>query len=219
MSFYVLGLLLLVLFFRDEVIEWHEACIMFAIYIAYGIFMKYNTAIEAWVRGTLFKVDAVKEMIPENDDITRATSRRRSTINSDGTATEHRKSIPVLHSGAMFRAGLAHMALDDNEPTEISSLPATSRHEVIQTSSINNHHNSKEPNVINNGKTVLISTATPPKLNKMRSFPAYVGAPGNLNGIRKSPKHGKKPLKEIQNNGVPPVEVSFYHLRMITKRD
>lgn len=67
MSFYVFGLLLLVLFFRDEVIEWHEAFIMFAIYIVYGIFMKYNTAIEAWVRGKLFKVDVVKELIPDGD--------------------------------------------------------------------------------------------------------------------------------------------------------
>uniref|UniRef100_A0A914P6F1 Uncharacterized protein n=1 Tax=Panagrolaimus davidi TaxID=227884 RepID=A0A914P6F1_9BILA len=106
---------------------------MFAIYIAYGIFMKYNTAIEAWVRGKLFKVDVVKELITDNDTVTTTATRRRSTLGSVETTTEHRKSIPVLHSGAMFRAGIAHMALDDNEPTEISSLPATSRLEIIQT--------------------------------------------------------------------------------------
>ena len=79
MSFYILGLLFLVLFFRDEMIEWHEASIMFAIYIAYGIFMKYNSAIEGWVRGILvrgklFKVDVVNELIPD-DDVSLATKR------------------------------------------------------------------------------------------------------------------------------------------------
>ena len=84
-------------------------------------------------------------------------------------------------------------------------------------------NNRGPPQVINNGRTVMV-TSTPPKLNKMRSFPAYVGAPGNLNGIRKSPNHGKggikksnglkrfvsakKPQKNVHMDGVPPVEVS-----------
>ncbi|VDM62884.1 unnamed protein product [Angiostrongylus costaricensis] len=45
--FYIIALLFLVIFFADEKITWHEALTMFLIYIIYGIFMKYNSQIEA----------------------------------------------------------------------------------------------------------------------------------------------------------------------------
>lgn len=50
MAFYMIGLLLLLIFFSDEHITWTEALIMFLIYIFYGIFMKYNTEIEMSVK-------------------------------------------------------------------------------------------------------------------------------------------------------------------------
>ena len=37
----------------DERIYWTEALAMFAFYIIYAIFMKYNSTIERWVKGKL----------------------------------------------------------------------------------------------------------------------------------------------------------------------
>lgn len=50
MIFYVFALLLLLTFFFDERIEWHEAVAMLTIYIIYGIFMKYNSVLEVFVK-------------------------------------------------------------------------------------------------------------------------------------------------------------------------
>uniref|UniRef100_A0A0N4Z5L2 Sodium/potassium/calcium exchanger 2 n=1 Tax=Parastrongyloides trichosuri TaxID=131310 RepID=A0A0N4Z5L2_PARTI len=53
-TFYILSLFLLVIFFLDEIIEWFEALIMFLLYILYAIFMKYNETIEEFVKHKLF---------------------------------------------------------------------------------------------------------------------------------------------------------------------
>lgn len=50
MIFYVFALMLLLTFFYDERIEWHEAVAMLAIYVIYGIFMKYNSVLEMFVK-------------------------------------------------------------------------------------------------------------------------------------------------------------------------
>ncbi|VDM70479.1 unnamed protein product [Strongylus vulgaris] len=53
MTFYIVALLFLVIFFSDEKISWNEALTMFLIYIIYGIFMKYNTQVEMAVKALL----------------------------------------------------------------------------------------------------------------------------------------------------------------------
>lgn len=53
MFFYVSALLLLLIFFIDEVVDFYEALCLFGLYIIYGIFMKYNTLIERTVKRQL----------------------------------------------------------------------------------------------------------------------------------------------------------------------
>ncbi|RCN26113.1 Sodium/calcium exchanger protein [Ancylostoma caninum] len=62
MTFYIIALLFLVIFFSDEKISWHEALTMFLIYIIYGIFMKYNAQVEAKVKGFLKGGSNVSQM-------------------------------------------------------------------------------------------------------------------------------------------------------------
>ena len=45
-SFYILALALIVIFFLNEKIDWWEALILFVIYITYCLFMKYNEWLE-----------------------------------------------------------------------------------------------------------------------------------------------------------------------------
>ena len=49
-SFYILALALVVASFLDEVIMWYEALILFMVYVAYILFMKYNEELEIWVK-------------------------------------------------------------------------------------------------------------------------------------------------------------------------
>lgn len=64
MLFYVFALLLLLTFFYDEKIEWHEAVAMLTVYIIYGIFMKYNSVIEAFVKYRLLRLTAIHAQKP-----------------------------------------------------------------------------------------------------------------------------------------------------------
>ncbi|KAE9548532.1 hypothetical protein FO519_008257 [Halicephalobus sp. NKZ332] len=187
MSFYVVALLCLVLFFIDEAIDWHEALTMFVIYVIYGIFMKYNSQIERLVKSKIFKGSAAR-----NDATQNAPAVRRRSLGAQSGEDDHRKSIqtiPVLHSGAMFRAGIAQMVLEEDDSIiedAPGSLPVTSRTEEPEP-----------PKVINNGKVVTISAANP-ELPKTASQPAYHGKTGVLNGT--SSKTNGISQVELQNS-------------------
>lgn len=54
-TFYSCSLLVLIYFFRDNNIFWHEALILFSVYIAYVTFMRWNTRVERLVKKVLYK--------------------------------------------------------------------------------------------------------------------------------------------------------------------
>lgn len=54
-TFYSVSLLTLIYFFRDNLIYWWEALILFLIYVVYAIFMKWNHEVEGMVKKMLYK--------------------------------------------------------------------------------------------------------------------------------------------------------------------
>lgn len=54
-TFYSVSLLTLIYFFRDNLIYWWEALILFMIYVCYAIFMKWNHQVECLVKKMLYK--------------------------------------------------------------------------------------------------------------------------------------------------------------------
>ncbi|XP_062706983.1 sodium/potassium/calcium exchanger Nckx30C isoform X2 [Aedes albopictus] len=54
-TFYSVSLLTLIYFFRDNSIEWWEALVLFIIYIAYAVFMKFNQTVERCVKKIIYK--------------------------------------------------------------------------------------------------------------------------------------------------------------------
>ncbi|KAF7635964.1 hypothetical protein Mgra_00004685 [Meloidogyne graminicola] len=140
-SFYVIALLILVFAFLDEQILWWESALLFGIYLAYALFMKYNNIIEiyfknffvylvlelytskellnncggerilpkfewwSWRRpiNQLHRSDTVCAHRTQNNLIINQRRRQSSIPNSGGY---RRQSIPILHSGAMFRNGI-----------------------------------------------------------------------------------------------------------------
>uniref|UniRef100_A0A8C5MCF8 Sodium/potassium/calcium exchanger 1 n=1 Tax=Leptobrachium leishanense TaxID=445787 RepID=A0A8C5MCF8_9ANUR len=54
-SFYILDLIMLIIFFLDNVILWWESMLLLTAYGLYVIFMKINVQVEAWVKAQLSK--------------------------------------------------------------------------------------------------------------------------------------------------------------------
>ncbi|XP_032824397.2 sodium/potassium/calcium exchanger 2-like [Petromyzon marinus] len=59
-SFYVLDLLMLIIFFLDNSIAWWESTLLLGGYASYVVFMKYNAHIEAWVKARLPRSKATR---------------------------------------------------------------------------------------------------------------------------------------------------------------
>ncbi|XP_072201866.1 sodium/potassium/calcium exchanger 1 [Excalfactoria chinensis] len=54
-SFYILDLLMLILFFLDSVIDWWESLLLLTAYATYVLTMKHNVSLEQWVKEELSK--------------------------------------------------------------------------------------------------------------------------------------------------------------------
>lgn len=69
-SFYSVGLITLIAFFRDNIIELYEAVVLFLLYLTYVTFMKWNHSVEGFVktkllRKTMTRVSSSDELMPK----------------------------------------------------------------------------------------------------------------------------------------------------------
>ncbi|XP_072010032.1 sodium/potassium/calcium exchanger 2 isoform X2 [Engystomops pustulosus] len=60
-SFYILGLIMLISFFLDNFIQWWESLLLLMAYLTYVTFMKFNVQVESWVKRKLNRNKVVKE--------------------------------------------------------------------------------------------------------------------------------------------------------------
>ncbi|VDP03360.1 unnamed protein product [Heligmosomoides polygyrus] len=116
-SIYILALLMLVLFFMDEKITWPEALSLFAVYLIYCTLMKFNVRLEEWVKNTTVEYKGPEEAVVSNERSMSLTRRIAQLLLSfRRSSLGRRQSIPILHSGTMFRTGimqLMHQTLDE----------------------------------------------------------------------------------------------------------
>uniref|UniRef100_A0A1I7ZVH2 Sodium/potassium/calcium exchanger Nckx30C n=1 Tax=Steinernema glaseri TaxID=37863 RepID=A0A1I7ZVH2_9BILA len=124
MSFYIVALFLLVVFFLDEKIVWQESLALLLLYCIYAVVMKYNVQLEHWVKRHVVRKTACSTVSSSTvmaangangvNGVNGANGGAISTVSGGTYKSEHRRSIPVLHAGTMFRTGLVHMALDES---------------------------------------------------------------------------------------------------------
>uniref|UniRef100_A0A7E4URM1 Na_Ca_ex domain-containing protein n=1 Tax=Panagrellus redivivus TaxID=6233 RepID=A0A7E4URM1_PANRE len=174
-AFYIVSLFMLVYFFLDERIQWYEALTMFAIYIFYATFMKFNENIENTIKSALFgeiilpeevEVEQQSPIMPaketsitfdrdldnhhhhhhhhHNNSLHRSDSlavgRRRVSL------TNRRQSIPILHSGAMFRNGIMNLMsqtldpLAEGEGSSVGDDRSAHSQSVMSPTSVNNNN-------------------------------------------------------------------------------
>lgn len=73
-TFYSISLITLICFFRDNLIYWWEALILFLIYVGYAVFMKWNHQVECLVKKLLYKNKVTR---------VRSTDQLMPTVSSD----------------------------------------------------------------------------------------------------------------------------------------
>ncbi|CAJ0586428.1 unnamed protein product, partial [Mesorhabditis spiculigera] len=127
MTFYILALFFLVLFFADENIEWLEALALFAIYILYALFMKHNVQLERFVKGHILggpndKVHSIDAA--GNNNLNPYCNYKDYTFQNQPGRQEHRVSMPIIHGGQHIRSGIAHMALGEDGDSHHTEPPS-----------------------------------------------------------------------------------------------
>ncbi|XP_036290060.1 sodium/potassium/calcium exchanger 2 isoform X7 [Pipistrellus kuhlii] len=64
-SFYIIDLIMLIIFFLDNFIMWWESLLLLTAYFVYVIFMKFNVQVERWVKQMISRNKVVKVAAPE----------------------------------------------------------------------------------------------------------------------------------------------------------
>ncbi|XP_012370310.1 sodium/potassium/calcium exchanger 2 [Octodon degus] len=64
-SFYIVDLIMLIIFFLDNVIMWWESMLLLTAYVGYVIFMKFNVQVERWAKQVISRNKVVKVAAPE----------------------------------------------------------------------------------------------------------------------------------------------------------
>ncbi|VDO11297.1 unnamed protein product, partial [Brugia timori] len=126
--FYMLALFLLVLFFLDEEIQWHEAISLFIIYIIYGIAMSYNEQLEKNFKIILYEITQHLCSSILND-----TSMQGRITPPSITTVKQMKSVSTQN-----KSPICHSAEGSNEFTKTTTAKL---HDMIQRNCQNNISN------------------------------------------------------------------------------
>ncbi|XP_069818140.1 sodium/potassium/calcium exchanger 2 isoform X2 [Dendropsophus ebraccatus] len=89
-SFYILGLIMLISFFLDNFIQWWESLLLLMAYLTYVTFMKFNVQVESWVKRKLNRNKVVKEQ-REQPNILVLQEEPRSPQEHEGVAMNVRQ--------------------------------------------------------------------------------------------------------------------------------
>ncbi|XP_053406141.1 sodium/potassium/calcium exchanger 2-like isoform X2 [Mercenaria mercenaria] len=124
-TFYSIDLIVLIVFFRTGTIYWWQALILFLLYLAYVLFMKFNSKIETFVKTKILRrktrVHSDNNLLNENAFLNRDLEflyNRKKCCSSSHIEKPHRScSIPILHSGTShFRHGVLQLMIHTIDP-------------------------------------------------------------------------------------------------------
>ncbi|XP_045112186.1 sodium/potassium/calcium exchanger Nckx30C-like isoform X9 [Portunus trituberculatus] len=109
-TFYSIALLMLVVCFLDNNVYWYEALVMFLLYIAYCLFMKFNADVERFVkkhlnRNKVTRVCSTDQLVPNH-----------AAGPQPAQQGGRRASAAVLHPGTKFRHGLLQLMIHTIDP-------------------------------------------------------------------------------------------------------
>uniref|UniRef100_A0A3B4YRT6 Sodium/potassium/calcium exchanger 1 n=1 Tax=Seriola lalandi dorsalis TaxID=1841481 RepID=A0A3B4YRT6_SERLL len=94
-SFYIFDLILLIIFFLDNVIMWWESMMLVAGYTVYVIFMKFNVQIEQAVKTQLYKHKNIVKVIAVEEPETVSTTVMKMAVYNAPPAPEDKNLLKV----------------------------------------------------------------------------------------------------------------------------
>ncbi|NXM35031.1 NCKX1 protein, partial [Oxyruncus cristatus] len=108
-SFYIVDLLMLILFFLDSVIDWWESLLLLTAYATYVFTMKQNVLLEQWVKQELNKkLSAVQAASAEH-------GRKKSTGAAADDGTKKPPDVRKLQPGPALQRGSSSASLHNSQ--------------------------------------------------------------------------------------------------------
>ncbi|NWI92514.1 NCKX1 protein, partial [Pitta sordida] len=108
-SFYIVDLLMLILFFLDSVIEWWESLLLLTAYATYVFTMKQNVFLEQWVKQELNKkLNAVQAASAEQ-------MRKKSTGSAADDGMKKPPDVKRLQPGTALQRGTSSASLHNSQ--------------------------------------------------------------------------------------------------------
>ncbi|OWR55375.1 hypothetical protein KGM_204573 [Danaus plexippus plexippus] len=118
-TFYSISLLVLIYCFRDNVIYWQEALVLFSLYGAYVLFMRWNQPVERALKKLIYKnkvtrVRSTDQLMPTHGNATTSSETSVGTNTATVTATPGPSKPPP--PAAKFRHGLLQLMIHTIDP-------------------------------------------------------------------------------------------------------
>uniref|UniRef100_A0A8C2WCT9 Sodium/potassium/calcium exchanger 1 n=1 Tax=Cyclopterus lumpus TaxID=8103 RepID=A0A8C2WCT9_CYCLU len=108
-SFYIVGLILLIIFFMDNVIMWWESTMLVACYTLYVTFMKFNVQIERTFKAILLKNKNIVRIIAVEEPEKVRTPTNMDPEDNARPAPEDKKRPPHRHSQCSCSSNSTHL--------------------------------------------------------------------------------------------------------------
>ncbi|XP_061384129.1 sodium/potassium/calcium exchanger Nckx30C isoform X3 [Danaus plexippus] len=124
-TFYSISLLVLIYCFRDNVIYWQEALVLFSLYGAYVLFMRWNQPVERALKKLIYKnkvtrVRSTDQLMPTHGNATTSSETSVGTNTATVTATPGPSKPPP--PAAKFRHGLLQLMIHTIDPMHDGEL-------------------------------------------------------------------------------------------------
>ncbi|XP_055644701.1 sodium/potassium/calcium exchanger Nckx30C isoform X2 [Toxorhynchites rutilus septentrionalis] len=131
-TFYSVSLLTLIYFFRDNEIYWWEALVLFIIYIAYALFMKFNQQVERCVKKVIYKnkvtrVRSTDQLMPAEigllEEYKRPGNRDNESLQLQGNAANSSETSMATQPGGSVTSRAASESRSGPPGSSSGSVP------------------------------------------------------------------------------------------------
>ncbi|XP_063366653.1 sodium/potassium/calcium exchanger Nckx30C [Cydia amplana] len=126
-SFYSISLLVLIYCFRDSLIYWQEALVLFSLYGAYVMFMRWNQQVERAVKKVIYKnkvtrVRSTDQLMPTHQTAAQTLHGNATTSSETSVGTNTAAAGPSKQPAAKFRHGLLQLMIHTIDPMHDGEL-------------------------------------------------------------------------------------------------
>mmetsp|Transcript_68234 Transcript_68234/g.163735 ORF Transcript_68234/g.163735 Transcript_68234/m.163735 type:complete len:754 (+) Transcript_68234:203-2464(+) len=167
--FYIVDLIVLTVVFVDGVIQWTEALVLFTLYLAYVVFMRYSQQVEARCAGRadepvvkVVDVDAYRKpslsvtgVLPEPVDVpTKNTLEQQEVPSTTGSFSVGHTSLPLTVSSSFSEGRLGRHHATEPDKTRHPSSPT--EHAGARSLDVAQFHHKSRRNTRENEKLRLL---------------------------------------------------------------